>query len=127
MMLIKRAILIITLSVSYMCSGLWFHLTLVSATYLDINYKDKMQLHQSMPYSCLSEVKHRLVGGVVFLLVYLPCVICGMSSFLISLECSSRKTAGTSKRSCVFESMVCPKITSYVQSCMYSPRDLPQT
>lgn len=43
---------------------LWSHLTLVAASYLNINYKDKMQLPQSMPYSCLSEVK--LIWGAVF-------------------------------------------------------------
>lgn len=84
MMLIKRAILIIAVSVSYMHSGLWFCLTLFAGSYLNINYKDKMQLHQSMPYSCLSEVKHCLFGGLFFLsLACLPWAVCGMSSSLI--------------------------------------------
>lgn len=33
-----------------------------------------------------------------------------------------RKTAGTHKRSRGFESMVCPKITSYAKPCMFSPK-----
>lgn len=124
MMLIKRAILIIALTSSWsvQVSCLWFHLTLIAVNYLNINYKDKVQSHQSMPYSCLSENKHCPFGGLFFLsLICLPCVMVAYQHLSSDRSAFQRKTDETFKRSCVFESMVYTKFISYAKSCMFSP------
>lgn len=108
-----------------MHSGLWFCLTLVAASYLNINYEDKMQLHQSMPYSCLSEVKHCLFGGLFFLsLACLPWAICGMSSsHLIRVQFKGRQL-GLLKDHVFLRAWCAQKLPAMQSSCMFSPKDL---